>query len=87
MESSVDVLRDFILHELHWDGRAEQLTSDYALIENHVVDSLGLFTLVAFVEEQFGVKILDEDLVPENFGTINAITALIEKKRTTPDGS
>ncbi len=84
MVSSVEVLRDFILHELHWDGRSDQLTRDYPLIENHVVDSLGLFMLVSFVEDQFGIKVLDEDLVPENFGTIDAITRLIEKKRAAP---
>ena len=77
-----DTLRGFIVNELHWKGNREQLTPDYQLIENHVLDSLGLFTLVAFVEEQFGVEVRDEELVPENFGTIGAITKLIQAKRT-----
>lgn len=77
-----DVLREFIMKELRWDGRKDELTVDYPLIENHVVDSLGLFMLVAFVEEQFGVEVRDEELIPENFGTIGTITALIERKRS-----
>lgn len=79
---SADALRDFIVNELHWNGNRELLTPDYPLIENHVLDSLGLFTMVTFVEEQFGVEVRDEELVPENFGTIGAITKLIEGKRT-----
>lgn len=77
-----DAVRDFIINELHWGGNGQVLTQDYHLIENHVVDSLGLFTLVTFIEEEFGIVVDDEELLPENFGTINAITALVERKRS-----
>lgn len=80
-------LREFIKNDLHWDGNIALLTSDYPLIENSVVDSLGLFTLVSFVEQQFGVQVGDEELVPENFGTIGAIAGLVEKKRRLTAGS
>ena len=79
--NTAEMLRNFIVSELHWNGRKDQLTPEYPLIENHVVDSLGLFMLVSFVEEQFGVEVGDEELIPENFGTIGAITALVERKR------
>jgi len=75
-----DILQEFIVKELHWDKGKNLLTPDYPLIENHVVDSMGLFMLVSFVEEQFGVEILDEELVPDNFGTIGTIVRLIEGK-------
>lgn len=81
----VDSLRNFIVRELHWDGTPEELTLDYPLIENHVVDSLGLFMLVSFVEEQFGVEVGDEELIPGNFGTLGAMARLIERKRATGD--
>ncbi|HWQ28589.1 MAG TPA: acyl carrier protein [Dehalococcoidia bacterium] len=81
--STVNTLRDFIVRELRWNGGPEALTLDYPLIENHVVDSLGLFTLVTFVENQFGIEVGDEELVPENFGTIGAIVSLIERKKAS----
>ena len=84
MTSPVETLRDFILNDLHWDGQRDLLTPDYPLIENHVLDSLGLFTLVTFVEAQFGVEVGDEELVPENFGTLGAIASLIDRKRAGP---
>ena len=79
--SAIEALRNFIMRDLHWNGKADHLTLDYPLIENHVVDSLGLFMLVSFVEQQFGVAVSDEELLPENFGTLGAIAGLIEKKR------
>lgn len=77
----VDALREFIRHDLHWDGDPALLTPDFPLIENHVVDSLGLFMLVGFVENRLGVSISDEELVPENFGTIGAIARIVAAKR------
>lgn len=76
-----DALRSFIVNELHYKGTPDRLTHDYPLIENQVVDSLGLFMLVSFIEEQFGVEVGDEELVPENFGTIGAMSKLIERKQ------
>lgn len=80
--TTIEALRDFIMRELHWDGRSEELRPDYPLIENHVIDSMGLFSLVSFVEDRFGVQVRDEELIPENFGTLEAIAGLIERKRS-----
>jgi acyl carrier protein len=83
---SHDVLRDFIMKDLQWPGKREQLSADFPLIEREVLDSLGLFSLVSFVETHFGVEIFDEELVPENFGTIHAVAQLIERKRAAAGG-
>jgi len=47
------------------------------LIDSGVVDSLGIFQLVAFLEERFGITIGDEEITPENFGSIAAIERLV----------
>lgn len=81
---AVEAIRQFILNDLHWNGSEEMLTPDYPLIENHVIDSLGLFELVAFVEQRFGVQVGDEEFVPQNFGTIDSILNFIDRKRVPP---
>jgi acyl carrier protein len=77
-----DNVRRFIVDELHWDGDG-RLTDDYPLIENHVVDSLGIFQIVSWLESEFGIEVLDEELVPEHFGTIAGIAGLVQSKRST----
>jgi acyl carrier protein len=74
-------LRAFILDELHWNGRSDELSDDYPLIERGVMDSLGIFSMVSFVESEYGIEIQDEDLVPANFGTIGGIVRLVGSKR------
>jgi acyl carrier protein len=76
-----DSVREFLIQEMQWTGSPDQLTQDYALIENGVIDSLGLFALLGFIEKEFGVRLAGEELSPDNFGTIGAITSLIERKR------
>lgn len=74
-------LRNFIVTEMEWKGNPGQLTEDYGLIENGVVDSLGLFMLVSFIEDQFGFQFELQELIPENFATIGAMVKLIRRKR------
>ena len=76
-----DKLRTFIVTELNgWNGDSSGLSDDYPLIEANVLDSLGILQVVQFVEREFGIEVLDEELVPENFGTIAGIAGLIEAK-------
>jgi acyl carrier protein len=75
-----DQIRQFIVDTGRWHGAITELSLDYALIDNEVLDSLGIFELVSFVEDEFGVTIDDEDLVIENFGSIGAIESMVAAK-------
>jgi methoxymalonate biosynthesis acyl carrier protein len=52
------------------------------LIESEILDSLGIMKLILFLENNFAVKISDDDLTLENFSSIMSINSLIERKRT-----
>ena len=75
-----DRLRAFLIDDLECGVPNETLTDTYTLIEHKVVDSVGIYQLVSFIETEFGVEVLDEELVLENFATIDDITRLIESK-------
>ncbi len=74
-------VRELIVGTLNWNGSPADLTDDYPLIENHVIDSLGMLELIALLEKEFGIAVDDEDLVPTNFASIEAIAAFVESKR------
>ena len=44
------------------------------------IDSLGLIRLVAFLENDLGIRVEDEELLAENFATLRALDALIASK-------
>lgn len=53
------------------------------LIETGIIDSLGIFKLVTFIEETLDLKVESDDLVAENFETIEAIVAFVNNKQNT----
>lgn len=70
-------LRAFIQTELLFDRKGVALEHDTPLLEDGIIDSMGLMKIVAFVDAEFGVEVRDEDLVPENFATVEALGSYI----------
>ena len=66
------------------ENRLNRLSVLNILLENGIVDSLGILELVAFIEQEFGVTITDEELLPENFQTVRCLVSFVKRKR---DGS
>ena len=75
-------LERFIIQDLMVGGKDVSLSPDESLIESGIVDSLGILRLVAFIEENFSVVVDDTEVVPENFETINAMSSLVQRKRS-----
>ena len=59
------------------------LSDEYPLLETNYLDSLAVFELVTFVEGEYGVTIEDEELSPENFGSIGSIARFIRSKQVS----
>jgi acyl carrier protein len=75
-------IRNFILDKFPL-ARKQQIKDSDPLLESGVLDSLGVLDLVTFVEQEFSVHVADEELVPENFQTIDRIAAFVESKSST----
>ena len=59
----------------------ENITDDVLIFKNGFLDSMGLVMLITYLEDTFKIQTADADLVEENFESINAITAFVEKKK------
>ena len=56
------------------------VSNDELLIENGVMTSLQTVELVTFLEDEFGITVEDDEFDEENFGSVDAIAALVEGK-------
>jgi acyl carrier protein len=61
-------------------GRKKPIAPDEDLFATGVLDSLGVLQLVLFLEEQFGIKVADEEVVLENFQSLNSMADYIDRK-------
>jgi acyl carrier protein len=76
------LIRQFVMENAQGRGITDLGDND-SLIESGIVDSLGIFRLVSFLEETFGVKVGDDEIVNENFQTINDIERFLATKQGT----
>ncbi len=76
-----DQIREFILENLAQPKGITSFADDEALMETGVVDSLGVFRLVSFLEDQLGVRVGDEEINPETLKNLNTIEELVIRKR------
>ncbi len=52
-----------------------------SLLDSGLIDSTGIYELVSFVESEFDVRVNDEEIVPENFESIESIARFVDAKR------
>jgi acyl carrier protein len=72
-------LIDFISTEIAYDRGSERIAPDEPLLDG-VLDSTDVLLLLVFMEEEFRVRIPDDDVVPENFSTVERLAALLRAK-------
>lgn len=56
-------------------------TQPVNFIEEGMLDSFDVVTLVTELEEAFDISIDGEDILPDNFATVDDIEALVEKSK------
>ena len=78
-------VRAFVL-EYAADKGLTELKDDEPLLTNNIIDSLGSFRMIAFLEETFPLTIEDTDMVPENFQTLNDVESFVASKLGKVDG-
>lgn len=74
-------ISNYIKEEIMRNPKAD-LPDDEDLLSAGILDSLGILQLVAFIEEKFGIKVPDEDVVFENFQSIDSLTRYLETQNT-----
>ena len=73
-------IKNFIRTELIYDDEKD-FDENTNLIERGIVDSMSLVRLISFIEENCDIQVQDEDIVPENFSSLNKISSFISERR------
>jgi len=71
-------IKNYILDETSVDS--SKIQEDTLIFKEGYFDSMGFVLLITFLEETFGIKTVDSDLVEENFESINAMSDFVTRK-------
>src|SRR5262249_21865572 len=83
MRSAVPLIRRFLRRELLPGKHHLVLDNDTDLIQAGILDSLALFMLIEFLQDEFATEVRPEDVVFQNFATVNAINNFVMARWTS----
>jgi acyl carrier protein len=81
VQDTKGIVRKYLLDNFVMGGDVE-IGDETSFMDSHVLDSTGFIELISFIEESFGVKIADEEMLPENLDSLEAIDAFVARKRS-----
>ena len=73
-------VRQYIAENFLFSDDGCSLPDDASFLEEGIVDSTGVLELVMFVQEEFGIAVSDDEIVPQNFDSIDQLATYIERK-------
>lgn len=80
METKAQI-KDFIVENFLFGSSDTSLEDDDSFLESGIIDSTGILEVVSFVEDEFGIEVRDEELIPDNFDSVNKLVEYVEKKK------
>jgi acyl carrier protein len=78
LTSTEKTIRDFLLEEILYDKQLADLSPEDLLLEDSLLDSIGILQTVTFCEHTFDISIPEMELLPDNFQNLRAIAQLVE---------
>lgn len=72
-------LRSYIVDNFLF-GDDKGFDDSVSFLDSGIIDSTGILELISYLEEQFPIKVKDEELIPENLDSISNLLVFIGKK-------
>lgn len=79
--STESLIRGYVLENFLFTDNGSRLQNDASFLEEGIVDSTGVLELVMFVEEAFDFAVEDDEIVPENFDSVEQLARYVHRKK------
>jgi acyl carrier protein len=73
-------IRKFVLTNYLFTEDDTALLNDSSFMENGILDSTGILELIMFLHDEFEVDVHDDEMIPQNLDSVNAVVAFVELK-------
>jgi acyl carrier protein len=73
-------VRAYVVDHFLFGQGGDKLKSEDSFLEKGLIDSTGVLEVVMFLEERFGIKVQDDELVPDNLDSLARIARFVERK-------
>lgn len=84
MVLSIDAIRlktkNYIKDNFFLGADKTDFNDSSSFLDTGIIDSTGVLELINFMQEEFKIELLDEEMLPENLDSINNIVSFVERK-------
>ena len=74
-------LRLFILENFLFSDDQSELNDDDSFLDKEIIDSTGILEVIGFLEEETGIKVEDEEFIPDNLDSVDKIILFVNNKK------
>ncbi len=74
-------VREYIAENFLFASDTADLPNDGSFLDMGIIDSTGILEIIFFVEEEFGIKVQDNEMLPENLDSVNNIVRFVEARQ------
>ena len=75
-----DKVRNYILENYLFTDDQAELNNEDSFLDKGIIDSTGILEVIFFLEEEFGISVDDDEMIPENLDSVNNIVKYINSK-------
>lgn len=73
-------VREFVLKNYLFTSEQSALKSEDSFMKSGIMDSTGILEMIMFLHDEFGVDVMDDEMVPENLDSVQNVVAFVRKK-------
>ncbi|MFV1984299.1 MAG: acyl carrier protein, partial [Thiohalomonadales bacterium] len=76
-------IRGYILENYLFTVDQSELNNDDSFLDKGIIDSTGVLEIIFFLDEEFGINVEDDEMLPENLDSVFNIVKYIGMKSTS----
>jgi acyl carrier protein len=75
-------VKEYIMDNFLFTDDESSLNNSDSFMEKGIVDSTGMLEIIYYLEDEFAIKVEDDEMIPENLDSVNNIAAFLNKKKS-----
>ncbi len=84
MQTVAATIRNYIANNILFSGNSYPYPDNASFLDEGIVDSMNVLELVTFVEDTYGIKVDDQDIVPDHFDSVSKLAAYVSSRMPMP---
>jgi len=74
-------IKTYILENYLFTDDESQLSNADSFLEKGILDSTGILEVIYFIEDEYSLKVEDEEMIPDNLDSVEYLVAFVKRKQ------